>query len=229
MKTKFFKEEMLGRKTREHFDILSSLSLDTTTKILGWLESLSKGPSITRKEVFYLSSITNESAENIMHALSAMIYCITIIAEGNDDIKDFYSDLKELKIINEKANYKSLDYFFSNLDSVVTKFQFFIRESHSANRGMPSLDRVSATAAMRPIYARDFSYDDDSLDTYKPNCIGLCVVAEIMLSTEDPDSFLSFQLNSEGLDRFISQLLAVQCQLKQMQEFAKTYNDKDRK
>ena len=76
------------------------------------------------------------------------------------------------------------------------------------------------SAMIKPVFPRKFEYGKDSLERYEPSPIGYCVVAQIELQKSDTAQVFSLQLDRENLDRFVTDLLALQAELVQMEKEA---------
>ena len=74
---------------------------------------------------------------------------------------------------------------------------------------------------LKPVFESDFHYDEQSVIDYVPKLGGYVPAAQIQLTIEDNQNerrTLAFQLDEDILDRFLSDLLALQKEMKSMSD-----------
>ena len=225
MRTAYFKEISLGDENIKNLQKLASLSKESANSILVWLEEVKEVyPRFDRTDMAKIADITGESATTLVGPLNGLRLFIDRIIDSNDDVEAFYADLKDLKVIEDKTGYKTLDLIFSRLPAIIGKFRLLNRCKITERLGSPVLMGSGMTATLKPIFPRKFQYGKDSIEQYKPKPIAYCVVAQIELQNSGSEYTFSFQLNGDNFDRFLNDLLALQAEMRILEEQAKKMN-----
>ena len=148
-------------------------------------------------------------------AIDTFELIINSLTKFDDKVNDFYDDLIKQKYIEEKDK-KKLKLIFDHIPEIIVKYRLFQRKTITEGFGLPKLVSCSSSAAIKPIYKNSFKYGIDDIHSYKPEPIGYCVVAQIKLKKNDSEETFSFQLNRDIFNRFITDLLALQSEMEQL-------------
>jgi hypothetical protein len=109
---------------------------------------------------------------------------------------------------------------FLKLGKIVEKYKYYVREKRTSAYGQPTLVSSSMSAALKPVFERKFNYGEDRIEKYVPKSIGYCVIAQVQLKVDTNESY-SFQTDMNSFDRFISDLLALQAEMRELETISK--------
>jgi len=79
---------------------------------------------------------------------------------------------------------------------------------------LPGIRALEHFCAVRARFDKAFNYYEDSIETFDPKTVDYHPVIVIKMGLDDGSEQFSFQLDQERLDRFISELIAAQKELK---------------
>ena len=221
MRTRYFKQASLTDEGKENLRALASLSHESAGKILDWLKTKQVYPRFDSADRTEIAQSTGESGAVLIPCLSILRMFIDRIIDHDDDPEAFYADLKDLDIVDQKTGYKTLDIVFSRLPDIIKGFCLLNRRKMTEGLGLPILTGSTMTAALKPVFSRMFKYNEDSLEKYKPEPIDFAVVGLIELERSDSESVFDFQLDMDNFDRFITDLLALQAEMKILEQQAR--------
>lgn len=219
MRTKFFKEESLSEDGKKHLQTLAGLSITSASLILDWFESRNSYPRFDHSERSEIANATGESGDTLVPVLGVLKLIIDRIVRHDEDIRAFYDDVKDLKLIDDEVGYETLDVIFARLPGLVEKFLLFKRKFTTESYGLPVLTGSTMSAALKPVFRKKFDYDEDNIEKYKPSPIGFTVVAMCELENDSRDVFV-FQVNRDNFDRIVIDLLALQAEMKILEDEA---------
>jgi hypothetical protein len=221
MRTRYFKQASLSDEGKKNLQALASLSHESAGKILDWLKTKEVYPLFDSADRIEIAQSTGESGTVLMPCLSILKMFIDRITEHDDDPEAFYADIKDLDMVDQKTGYKTLDIVFSRLQDIIRGLRLLKRRKLTENFGLPVLIGSTMTAALKPVFSRKFKYNEDSLEKYKPEPIDFAVVGLIELERSDCESVFDFQLDMDNFDRFITDLLALQAEMKILEQQAR--------
>lgn len=217
MRTKYFKEASLSDEGKSNLRALATLSPECAEKIMNWFANQKTYPRFDVSERLTLAEITGESGDTLTPSLSILRLFINRLVEHSDDVSAFYQDIKDLAIIDDAIGYQTFDVVFSRLPAVVKSFRFLIRRHAAEMDGAPNLTGSSMSAAMKLVLPKKFRYNEDKIEDYTPQPLGYTVVAQIELQLSGRDQVFAFHMNSDNFDRFITDLLALQCEMRMLE------------
>ena len=218
MKTKYFRENGLSKEGKENLSTLLGLSTSVLDNILDWFQARTYYPRFDHQDIGDVSSLTDESGDRIISAISILKLLISRIIAEDDPIENYRDDIVALGLVQESEQPK-INLLFSRLPAIVEKFRLFHRRTVAEGLGMPRLSGSSMSAAIKPIYGRTFRSGVDDLKTYDPIPMGYAVVAQILLERDGrEEEMFCFQMNRDNLNRFVSDLLALQAEVEKMHD-----------
>lgn len=220
MKTKFFKEFGLGESMNEAFKFIVDFSPKTRKVLVRWVKELDCYPRMDTPEIRELCGSTGESAGKIESALKATITMLDSFGELGDRAGDFVDDLKELDTLDKPQEYDTLRKYFIDLEEDASRIFLLKRSRKAISSGAQLLQSCSLSAALKPIYREMFKYGELELVDYRPKAIGYIGVVLIELMRSGSEENFSFQIDRENFNRFVSDLLAVQMELKEVEKVA---------
>lgn len=217
MRTKYFKEASLSDDGKSNLRALATLSPECAEKIMNWFANQDTYPRFDVGERLTLAEITGESGDALTPSLSILRLFINRLAEHGDEVSAFYQDIKDLAIVDDEIGYQTLDVVVSRLPAVVKRFRFLIRRHATEMDGAPTLTGSSMSAAMKPVLPKKFRYNEDKIEDYTPRPLGYTVVAQIELQLSGQSQVFAFHMNSDNFDRFITDLLALQFEMRMLE------------
>lgn len=221
MKSKYFQAAGFSDDGIEKLKTVNSMNTKSIGIILDWFEKCEKYPKFYENTIIEISKKANISGHDCQQAVFLIKHIIDETIENDDNLEYFYEDIKKLQIIDDKKSYIGLDLLFSRLPKILEKFVFFIRKRSAQHDGSPNLTYSSMTANIRPVYRKRFEYGEDNIKEYDPSPIGYCAVADIELKKSDNDEHFVFHADNDTLNMLVSDLLALQQELKRMTELSK--------
>jgi len=109
----------------------------------------------------------------------------------------------------------------SDLQSLVSEIssdQYIIKQKaieEFKGLAIPRLSGIEYFCAMRTRFDKEFKYFEDKIEDYDPKVVDHHPVVVVRAETREVDSqSLTFQLDEEGLNKLISELIAAQRELK---------------
>ena len=221
MRTTQFSESGLSEEGKKKVQLLASLSEGNVSKLVEWFKGRDRYPRFDAADVGEVAEKLGQSGESASDTLSIVKFFIDKIIDYDEPASYFVEDLRELKILDNVEGYNSLDKFFSKMMPVIEKFRFYRRCRLTEDYGQPTLIGSSMSAVMKPVHSKNFKYGKDDIASYKPRIIGHTIVAQIELEQSSRSETFTFQMNEDNFDRFITGLLALQAEMKQLRESLK--------
>lgn len=221
MKSKFFQETGFSDESKKELSSIARLSPTARQTIINWFKQLKQRPRFDKDDVRKLSVETGEPAELVASTISLTSQILQRLGELGDSTTAFIEDVRQAKLLKSQEECDAFGKYFEDLSAVAQSFHFLSRIRGTEYRGVPALAGASMAVAIRPVYGRDFEYGTDDVTTFNLNPITYVPVATIELELSGKGSALAFQLNSDNFDRFLSDLLILQGQMKQMAEAIK--------
>lgn len=225
MKTKYFKEASLSDDGKKKLQIFAGISVQTAEKLIGWFEQQTMYPRMDYHDRFQLAQITGESGEIVQKCSSILKLFIDRIIDKNENVNDFYEDIKSANLVPSEIGYKTLDVIFAKMPDLIAKFRILRRQRVTESSGIATLTYCSSCSILKPILRKRFEYGVDKINEYLPEHIGYCVMAMIELEKSNDQKF-SFQMNSDDFNRFISELLSLQAEMRQLENVSEEMSKK---
>lgn len=217
IKTKFFRGAGINEDGKKDIEKFACVPEEDLFKILEWYLNKTSYPRYDRDDFIELAEITGQSGEVIIESVGVIKLILDMSSRDDDNPEDFLHDLISLELV-EKEHHEKLARVFKKLRIVSDKLRVLLRKSKTEGFAVPSLVSSSMTAAIKPVYERDFKYGRDKIEEYDPMPIGYAVLGEIQLKKSDSDETFCVQLNRDNFNRFISDLLVVQTEMESMQK-----------
>ncbi len=217
IKTKFFRGGGFNEEGEKDLKELACMSEEALSKILEWHTNKTSSPRYDRDEFIELAEITGQSGGAVIASVGVIRAILNASSRDDDDPEDFLHDVVSLELV-EKEHHEKLARAFKKLQTIADTQRVLLRRSKTEGLAVSRLVGSSMTAAIKPVYDRDFKYGRDKIEKYDPIPIGYAVLAEILLKKNDGDETFSVQLNRDNFNRFISDLLALQTEMESMQK-----------
>ncbi len=214
MKTQWLKKYKVEEKFFERFKTLVRLSDDTRASIIDWILKLDRIPRLDAEDLSDLVSKTGESLRKIADSVGATLTLLRRAGQFEEDVTAFIDDLRTLHVLEKDEDYEILRQFFEKLRSMVHTIFLFQRKEFSIIAGMPYLMNSSMAVSIKPVFRKSFDYGEDELPDYEPELVGYVPAGQIELKNSSSESHFCFQVDSDVLNRLISDLLALQMELK---------------
>ena len=210
MKSRAFAQFRVSDENRKGYDSIAALSPETLEKLAAWFEQdkLRNYPVLLSSDLKALSDQTGASAETLRRAIQASDGFLRYMGQFADSPEALVDDLISLGVTPNRS--LPLTEFLRRLAPIAPKYYQFTRTSDVARGGCANLDDVTMTVAVKPVFDRDFRYGEDDITKYDPSVIGSVAVAQVSIERDDTRDRYSFQLTKDTLDRFITDLLAIQ-------------------
>lgn len=221
MKSKFFKENRLYEKRKKGLNMLAQITPDARKNLAGWFKSLKEYPKLDIPLIRKLSDITGESAERIEESARTSFILLKKFAELEENIGFFFEDLRSLDVLDKPEYYDLLLEFFRTIESEAHRIFLLQRMNTTVGAGIPRLTESSMSSTIKPVYRYEFRYGEDNLTDYRPKPIGYVAAAQVAIRCEESIDIFAFQVDGDVLDRFISDLLALQREFKDAELTAK--------
>jgi hypothetical protein len=207
--------------TRGALTTLLSLDTSVQSKIrnaigeVGWPFNRKKLTNQAQRLHDELKVVDADTLFNIMDALTDLVgipdnELSSILADIFKDTGIPFAGLESL--IREMAS-----------DPAYTKQRAIEEFKHQA---LPFLRGLEHFCAIRTRFDKPFLYNEDNIESYNPKVVDHHPVVVLRIGLDDHTKNFSFQLDQEGLDKLISELIAAQKQLKvAADELARVRND----
>ncbi len=218
MKSRLLKEMRLSKIQRRRIGTLSKLDKKSRTALTNYIKSIDELPIFTKETLRNISDKVGLSADEVYDAISAIRTLAWGVTKCEDSFGDVVSDLKTIDVIKEDQ----VDALVSILSSLSEKCSALFekeRKLESIYDGALGLTRTNASVCMKPVFKERYSYDKQKVTEYEPHLMGFVPAVQIKLTAEDDasnETFVTFQVSEEVLDRFISDLLSLQKELRIM-------------
>lgn len=219
MKSSLVQQLSFGEDARKAFESILSVKESTRQTIIDWFKDQKSRPVLNGSLFKELAIQTDESADDIRIILYVTRVILETLGEFDDRVDDFIFDLEERELLGKAGDYKKLKEFFSPLEGEKTRYYKFMQKERTAQKVMPDLRKVSSSSVLKPIIKKEFEYAD-GIENYSPEMIGVVITGQIGLTASDTDEQFLFQVDSYTLNRFIADLLALQKEMKQLEEIA---------
>jgi hypothetical protein len=190
-----------------------------------WKE-LKDYPVLTESLIQDLAIKADENAQDIKDTLMITLLIIERLGETDDNVADFVEDLITNEFLSNDENGQIVKSFFSELESEKTRFFHFMRKEKAVERGASSLQRISMTAELKPVFNKEFKYGKDEIENYQPEIIGYVTTAQVQLGVSDKEEIFAFQVDTFLLNRLITDLLALQKEMKKLETVSHSLSEK---
>lgn len=211
MRSRYFAEHTLGDVAKKNIGVLAGLSEKTLDKLAGWFEEQKTYRQIDLADVKTLSISTGEGADTLWRATQGADILIERMGEYEDAPEDILADAVSLKILPEMS--PGLLTFLKRFAVRSKAYYLLSRTYRVARSGMPNLMGTAMTVAVKPVFDKDFNYGTDDITKYTPSLVNCAVVAQFNLESDGYLQDFAFQVTKDTLDKFISDLLALQKQM----------------
>ena len=218
MKTKFFRESGFTETGIKRLKRLAELKPQTKAIFINWFKQLKEKPIFDRNLTRQLAAETGESAELVDDITLITSSMLQYLGGYGDSIEDFIEDLRSSKSLDEEKHFESIRKYLEDLSCVTQLYHLLSRARATELDGAASLKSSSMSAAIKPVYERDFRYGEDELTKFNLNPISYVCVAMVELEKDDANEHFTFQMNRETFDKFLSDLIVLQARMKQMEE-----------
>ena len=225
MKSSTFRRLGLPDRAESDLKLISSLSKEKIALLLDWLDRKESWPTIALDGIESLSKETDLNGDTCLSFLYLVRFFLRVIIDYNDNIADIYDDIKNLEILEDENKYSQINLIFERIPELTRKFLPTYRESVSRYFGQPEMSGCNVAAVIKPVYRRRPEYGAFSIKDYQPEPLCYTVMGQVEISTSS-DEAVSFQVNIEELDKWLTDLLLLQAEMKQMSEDAKSLSDR---
>jgi len=216
MKTKLFKEAYFSDNVEKNIVKISSFDKKSVQIMINWFRELRVYPRFDSNEIELLAKRTNESAKVVITTVKTIHTLLCSLCETDDNIDDLIDDVKELGVFTDKGGFQSFSWMMSELWDVKINYSVFRKIRQAERLGLNTLSGGSMSVAIKPVFKKRFEYGIDDILNYEPEILSYAPVVMIQLSKNDNDKY-EFQMNSDNFDRFLSDLISVQAELKQVE------------
>jgi len=218
MRTKYFKQNSLSDQGKKNLRALIAFPARSAEKIMDWLMEQNDYPRLDADDRLAIAERTQESGDKIFSVMSILHLFINRLVDQKDDIKDFHQDIMDLEEFSDVSKSEALDVIFARLPEVIEKFKYMTRKKAAETDGIPLLVSSTMSAAMKPILEQRFEYGRDKIEEYKPQLMGYTVVAQVGFQLHDNNNVFAFQMGSDDFNRLITDLLALQSEMRHLEE-----------
>ena len=214
MLTKYFQKIRLTEVGKRRFKALASMPEDARGVLGQWLSELETMPQTLHLGIEKIASTTNVPAYVAGDAVHISLYTLSALGQFGDSVEDFIADAHVAKLLEDESQYSALEHFFAATLPYAKRIYNFDRVSETESNGAPLLRRTSTSVVIKPVFGQDFDYGKMQIADYHPNLINYTTVAQIELLLNSQSDSVAFQVSEGELDRFLSELLAVQAEMK---------------
>lgn len=213
MRTKFFQKVQLSDGGKDRLRALPKLPPEARTGLAKWFaesETLPTGKIGADAE--RLAASAPASVDAFMDAFSITSFIVAQLGEHGDNVADFVSDLRDIDFLKDESQYEILKEYLGVLEPHIKRLHLDDRRRRTQAAGAPQLDRTSIAVSIKPVFSKPFRYGEQEVLEYTPEIVDCTPVVQVELERSDTRQTFAFQLNEDGLNHFVADLLAAQAQ-----------------
>lgn len=220
MKSKFFAEASLSDSAKKSIKAIVGLEEQAREAIASLIMAPDGLPRVDNELVARLSAESGEPASDMREAISGAYYLLYWLGRAGDDVDDVIADARSRQLFDTKSHYEVLGDFLRRTQPAARQCFLAHKAWSATDRVLPTIDYSSMSVSITPVYERPFRYGGDDLATYDPRLCSYIALVQLGLETTDSYRRFSFQLDAEGFNRLISEMLAVQRKLQDAEKLA---------
>lgn len=218
MRTQYFQKIRLSEAGKRRFTALVNLPDETRVKLIEWIAELETIPRVYSTIIQSIAGSTKAPADKVADAINIALDVVSDLGKFNDKVEDFIKDAQDAGLIDGDKQYNALSEFLKAACPHGRKIYLLERVYSAENSGGAILRHSSTSVAIKPVFDEDFEYGSMDITKYNPAIVKYTPTAQVELSIDNRAETVTFQLAEESLDRFLSDLLALQAQIKATRE-----------
>ena len=215
MKGKLLREWALTDLSRKRLKILADLKPASRTLLAEWFSKAKNPLRFDTVELRELTEKTGESAGNIDDAVGMTWVLVRKLGEVAEHPKAFVDDLQSLQVIEKPEDCAAILEYLERLSGHWGRLFLVQQTQRTVGDGAPELRGGSTSVTIKPVYRARFRYAEDDIATYNPQPVAYVAVGQIELQRTGDNCTFAVQMDMDTLDRFVTDLLASQMELKQ--------------
>lgn len=216
MKTRFFTRFRFNKDDQEKILFIQGIDESLFSLVENhYLEKKSLLP-LTDREIRDLVKKSGVSVDILTKSINNVYWIVmTLARQDKDDPNDLCEDIKELYPDSVK-DVTILNTRLKRLAKISKDYIELIKIKDVQEEGLPHLSRTSTTVAIKPVFTERFDFDEIDIKDYKPLKLKqtACAIIEFQNSYK---KYFTFQLDSYELERLINELIALQIELKSVE------------
>lgn len=220
MQTRFLQEVRLSEVKQKQIVALGNLSEPAVCKLIEFIAGIDALPIMTPQKMQSLAERLNLSGKAAMDAYWAIMYLLSNMGKYSESADLITRDLIDSGAISEEAGSK-IKSILDRLSTKAAAISFLSQQNDVAFSGASSLRAMTTSTALKPVFRERYAYDREPVTKYLPEVIGFVPVAQVEIGIDDitdTRKCINFCLTEEGLDRLISDLVALQTEMKSMKK-----------
>lgn len=218
MKTKYFQTISLSSAGKRRFKSLASLPQDARVALIKWVSELDTMPRVYGPVIKEIARCTGAPADILGDAVNIALDALSDLGKFGDSSDDFMADTRTCNLLDEDEQYSALAEFIEATLQYAQRIHLLNRVVRTEDSGAPLLRNTSSSVAIKPVFDHDFEYGLMDVSDYQPEVVQYTPVAQIELLLQNQSESVTFQVSEDTLDRFLSDLLALQAQMKSARE-----------
>lgn len=216
MKTKFFTRFRFNKEDQEKIIFVQEVDEPLFSIIENHFSEKRTLLALTDREVRDLVQKSGVTVDLLTKSLNNIFFLVMTLARNEkddpndliEDIKEVYPDcVKDVTILNDRVK---------RIAKISKNYIELFKIKEVKEEGLPQLSRTSTTVAVKPVFTERFDFDEIDIKEYKPLKLKqtACAIIEFQNSYK---KYFTFQLDSFELERLINELIALQIELKSVE------------
>jgi len=216
MKTNFFNRYGLSDDRKEILLTLFKLDDSTFSLVVDQLVEKEFMYDMSDKEIREIVQKSNQTSLIMIDSLNACNWLVGILSlEIKEDSKDIIDDFKEI-FTESLDEFVDFDKRMYRLIELSQKYKLNKQAEKVKDYGAPLFKEINGSVILKPVFEESFKFGEIDIKDYKPNLKRK--IAYILLEfVNSNDDTLSFQLDSTEFERLLNELIALQIELKSLQ------------
>jgi hypothetical protein len=213
MKTRFFKENIIGKQWKTDFKSILKLQKETISYLQDWFLKLDTYFWLDKELLRKLSKDINENSEILLNSIKVIDNTLRVVGEYGDDVASFVEDLRTLQVFENNEDYEKLLIFFSVLEPIIPRYYHFNHSKYAHFSGVPTLDGTSFSTAIKPVYDYNLVPNEKDDGKQPQKIINFIPVALLKFSTSADNKEINFQIDIKNLDSLLKELEQIKSNL----------------
>jgi hypothetical protein len=218
MKTRFFKENIIGKQWKTDFLCILKLQKETITYLQDWFLKLDTFFWLDKELLRKLSQDINENSETLFNSIKVIDNTLRVIGEYGDDVASFSEDLRTLKVFENDADYEIFNDFFKVLEPIIPRYYHLNHIKYAHFSGVPTLDGTSFSTAIKPVYDYNLIPNEKDDGKQPQKIVSFIPIALLKFSTSSDEKEINFQTDLKNLETLLKDLLQLKSNMIELEQ-----------